>query len=80
MIPSRPAFIGAGAAIGGLGFEPPTCRFAVRCFNTRPLRDLQSVFYQMLEAKSATEKKPKLCVSVCPPACPTDCLTDCWPG
>ena len=33
----------------------------------------------LVEAKSATEKKSKLCVSVCLPACPTDCLTDCLP-
>ena len=40
-IPGRPAFVGAGATICGLGFEPPTCMFAVGCFTTRPLRVLQ---------------------------------------
>ena len=39
-IPGWPAFVGAGAAIGGLGFEPPTCRFVVGCFTPRPLRVL----------------------------------------
>ena len=76
-IPSWPTVV--GAAIGRLGFEPPTCRFAVGCSTTRPLCVLHQVFSQLLEAKPATEKKPKLCVSVCLPACPTDCLTDCWP-
>ena len=78
-MPGWPAFVGVDAAIGRLGLEAPTCRFAVGCFTTRPLRILQYVFSQLLEAKSATEKKPKLCVFVCLPACPTDCLTDCWP-
>ena len=31
-------FISAGAARGGVGLEPPTCRFVVGCFTTRPLR------------------------------------------
>ena len=41
LIPGRSAFVGGGAATSGLGFEPPTCRFAVGCFTTRPLRVLQ---------------------------------------
>ena len=40
-IPGRPAFVGAGAAIGGLEFEPLICGLAVGCFTTRPLRVLQ---------------------------------------
>ena len=60
-------------------FEPLTYKTAVGCFTTRPLLVLQYLFSPLLEAESATEKTPKVCVSVCLPACPTDCLADCWP-
>ena len=52
-IPGRLAVVDAGVAIGGLGFESLTRRFTVGCFTTRPLRVLQYVFSQLLEAKSA---------------------------
>ena len=49
------AAAGGGAKVARLGFEPPTTRMPVGCITTRPL---------LLGAASATDKKPKLCVSV----------------
>ena len=74
-IPGRPNSVGAGRP----GCEPPTYMTAVGCFTIRPLLALQYLFSPLLEDASATEKKPKPCVSVCLPACFTDCLADCWP-
>ena len=59
-----------------MGLEPPTYTPAAGWYTTRPLFVVPQKFSPLLEAESATEKTPKLCVSVCLPACPTDCLTD----
>ena len=58
------AAAGGGAKVGRLGFEPPTTRMPVSCVTTRPLLGLRRRASLLLGAASATDKKPKLCVSV----------------
>ena len=47
-----------------LGFEPPITRMPAGCVTTRPLPGFQRRASVLLGAVSATDKKPKLCVSV----------------
>ena len=59
------AAAGGGAKVGRLRSEPPTTRMAVGCLTTRLLLGhLQRRASLLLGAASATDKKPKLCVSV----------------
>ena len=51
---------GGGSICTQPGFEPPTKRSTVSCITTRPLLDLVGSVSPLL----ATDKKPKLCVSV----------------
>ena len=57
------AAAGGGAKVGRLGFEPPTTRMPAGCVATRPLLGLWRMASLLLGAASATDKKPKLCVS-----------------
>ena len=58
------AVAGGGAKVAGLGFEPPTTRIPVGCITTGPLLGLRQRASMLLGAASATDKKPKVCVSV----------------
>ena len=58
------AAAGGGATVARPGFEPPTARMPAGCITTRPLCALQRRASLLLWAASATDKKPKLCVSV----------------
>ena len=58
------AAAGGGATVARLGFEPPTSGMLTGCITTRPLLELQQRASLLLGAASATDKKPKLCVSV----------------
>ena len=58
------AAAGGGAKAGRLGFEPPITRMPAGCVTTRPLPGFQRRASVLLGAVSATDKKPKLCVSV----------------
>ena len=62
------SFDAAGGGGGGIltspGFEPPTKKSTVHCITFRPLLDCRDNCSPLLGAVSATDKKPKLCVSV----------------
>ena len=58
------AAAGGGARVGRLGFEPPTVRVPAGCVTARPLLELWRMASLLLGAASATDKKPKLSVSV----------------
>ena len=58
------AAAGGGAKVAGPGFEPLPTRVPVGCITTRPLLGLQQWASLLLGPASATDKKPKLCVSV----------------
>ena len=63
--PGRPTVGGGGGAVSTrLGFESPTKKPPVSCITIRPLLGLRRKVSPMLGAASATDKKPKLCVSV----------------
>ena len=55
---------GGGIKVSRTGFEPPTKDTAVGCITIRPLPDLEYSVAPLLGDASATDKKPKLCVSV----------------
>ena len=55
---------GGGAILAQPGFEPPTITTLVNCITIRPLLAVSQLFSQLLGAATATDKKPKLCVSV----------------
>ena len=59
---------GAGGGGGGIftlpGFEPPTKKSEACCITIQPLLEYQDNCSPLLAAVSATDKKPKLCVSV----------------
>ena len=55
---------GGGAKFTRPGFKPPTKKTPVSCITIRPLLDLRRKVSPLLGAASATDKKPKLCVSV----------------
>ena len=59
---------GGGGGGGGIftspGFEPPTKKSTACCITIRPLLEYQDKKSPLLAAVSATDKKPKLCVSV----------------
>ena len=62
-------YFGAAAGGGGgiftsPGFEPPTKKSIACCITIRPLLEYQGNCSPLLAAVSATDKKPKLCVSV----------------
>ena len=65
--PGRPT-VGGGGGGGAVftrpGFEPPTIKTPVSCITIRPLLALRRKVSPLLGAASATDKKPKLCVSV----------------
>ena len=69
--PGRQTFsaAGGGAKVARLGFEPPTTKMAAGCITAPSLLGLQGSASLLLGAASATDKKPKLCVSVCLTAC-----------
>ena len=54
----------AAAKVGRLGFVRPITRVPVGCVTTRPPLPLRRKASLLLGAASATDKKPKLCVSV----------------
>ena len=54
---------GGGAVFTRPGFESPTKKTLVSCITIRPLLGLRKAS-PLLGAASATDKKPKLCVSV----------------
>ena len=58
------AAAGGGAKMASLGLEPPTTRMQVGRITTLPLLELRDGASLLLETASATDKKPKLCVSV----------------
>ena len=64
----RCALCGGGGGGGGIfarpGFEPPTKKSTARCITVWPLLGLWAKWYPLLAGVSATDKKPKLCVSV----------------
>ena len=63
--PGRPpAGSVGGATVAPPGFEPPTKNSAVGCITIRPLLALRRRISPLLGAASATDKKPKLRVSV----------------
>ena len=63
--PGQPTMGGGGGAIfAPSGFEPPTKGTVVVCITVRPLLALKCTISPLLGAASATDKKPKLCVSV----------------
>ena len=66
--PGRPTLGGGGGGGGAKfarsGFEPPTKGTPAGCTTTRPLLGLRCKASLLLCAASATDKKPKLCVSV----------------
>ena len=63
--PGRPTVDGGGRAVfTPPGFEPLTKNTAVGCITIRPLPGLRRKVSPLLGAASATDKKPKLCVSV----------------
>ena len=63
--PGRSTVVGGAAAMFARpGFEPPTKKSAVSCITIRPLLALSQGFSPLLGAASATDKDPKLCVSV----------------
>ena len=55
---------GSGGIFARPGFEPPTKKSTARCITIRPLLDTTKHVSPLLGAVSATDKKPKLCVSV----------------
>ena len=55
---------GGGAKFVRPEFEQPTKGTSVGCIATRPLPGLMSWASLLLVAAAATDKKPKLCVSV----------------
>ena len=55
---------GAAGIFARPGFEPPTKKCVVSCITIRPLLVLSQEFSALLGAASATDKKPKLFVSV----------------
>ena len=61
---TQPVGGGSGAVFTRPGFEPPTNRSAVSYTTIRPLLGLRRKISPLLGAASATDKKPKLCVSV----------------
>ena len=63
--PGRPTVgVGGGAVFTRPGFEPPTKKTPASCITIRPLLGLRQMVSPLLGASSATDKKPKLCVSV----------------
>ena len=66
--PGRPTAGGVGGTtFAPPGFEPPTKKSAVGCITIRPLLTLRRKVSPLLgatDATDATDKKPKLCVSV----------------
>ena len=64
--PGRPTVGGGGGGAISTqpGFEPPTKKTPVSCITIRPLLELRRNVSPLLGAASATDKKPKLCVSV----------------
>ena len=50
--------------IAAPGFEPPAYKFAVACITTRPPPILEVSMVPTAHKVSATNKKPKVCVSV----------------
>ena len=56
--------VGGGAVFTRPGFELPTEKTPVGCITIRPLLGLKRTVSPLLGAASATDKKPKLCVSV----------------
>ena len=55
---------GGGAKYSQPGFEPPTKETSVGCVTIRPLHGLQGSVAPLFRDAFATDKKPKLCVSV----------------
>ena len=55
---------GSGAKFARPGFEPPTKRTPAGCITARPVLGLRDKASLLLGAASATDKKPKLCISV----------------
>ena len=63
--PGRSTVVGGAAAMFAQPeFEPLTKKSAVSCIMMRPLLALSQKFSPLLGAASATDKKPKPCVSV----------------
>ena len=65
--PAQPTFsatAGGGTKEGRLGFKPPTVGMTIGCVTTQPLPRMTQGASLLLGAASATDKKPKLCVSV----------------
>ena len=62
--PGRPTVGGGGAKFARPRFEPPTIRTPGRRITIQPLLVLGQNVSPLLGAASATDKKPKLCVSV----------------
>ena len=57
-----PRVVGSNPGLGIL--EPPTKKSITTCITIRPLLEYQDNCSPLLAAVSATDKKPKLCVSV----------------
>ena len=55
---------GGAAVITGPAFEPPTQKIPVGCIAIGPLLGLRPKVSPLLGPASASDKKPKLCVSV----------------
>ena len=55
---------GGGGIFTSQGFEPPTKKSATRCITSRPPLEYKGTCSPLLATVSATDKKPKLCVSV----------------
>ena len=64
VLPSQQQGVCCHFLLCGRRFEPPTTRMPVGCVSTRPLLVLRRRASLLLGAASATDKKPKLCVSV----------------
>ena len=63
--PGQPTVGGGGGSIFARpGFKPPTTNILVSCTTIRPLLALRRKVSPLLGAVSATDKQPKLCVSV----------------
>ena len=55
---------GAAAILTAPGFEPPTKKSVSACITIQPLPILHQKFSPLLGPVFATDKKPKVCVSV----------------